>query len=100
MGRSSPQRGCTEIDKAPSLDGLRQDLGLTFRQVSRLTGIPPRSAHRAITDPSRAHTGHARQIRSALRDERRRRRSSDPELLGHVMDRAVPFLQERLNPNA
>ncbi len=86
------------MDKALSLDGQRQDLGLTFRQVSGLTGIPPRSAHRAITDPSRANTGDALKIRRALREETRRRRSSDPELLGHVLDEAVPFLRERDRP--
>jgi len=83
------------MHKGLSLDGRRRDLGLTFRRVGGMTGMNVRRAHRAITDPSRANNGDARRIRRVLTDEARIRRSSDPGLLRHVIDQAVPFLRGR-----
>ena len=83
------------MHKALSLDGQRRELGLTFRQVGGMTGMNVRRAHRSITDPSRANNGDARRIRRAIGDEARIRRSSDPALLRHVIEKAAPFLRGR-----
>ncbi len=82
------------MDKAVSLDGRRRQAGLTFRDAAGLVGITCGAAHRAIVDPA-AHRGDAQQLGRAMKDRIRRNRSSDPELLAHVQDRAVPFLRGR-----
>jgi len=77
-----------------SMTGLKQDSGITLRQLEGLTGLNRGRAHRAIVDPA-AHRGDARRLSRAMKDRIRRNRSSDPELLAHVKDRAVPFLRGR-----
>ncbi len=76
------------------LTGLKQSSGLTLREIEGLTGLNRGAAHRAIVDPA-AHRGDAQRLRRAMQDLIRRNRSSDPELLAHVQDRAVPFLRGR-----
>ncbi len=83
------------MDKALSLDGQRRQAGLTFRQVAGLVGMTCGAAHRAIVDPA-AHRGDAQRLRRAMKDRIRRNQSSDPKLLAHVQDRAVPFLRGKL----
>jgi len=71
-------------------------MGLTFRSVAGLTGLSTGQVHRGITDPAAANGQHVRQIKRVLTDEARIRRSSDPALLRHVIEEAVPFLRKKL----
>ena len=80
------------MKQGTSLTGLKQESGLTLRGLEGLTGLNRGAAHRAIVDPA-AHRGDAQRLQRAMRDRIRRDRSSDPELLAHVQDRAVPFLR-------
>ena len=80
------------------LTGLRRESGLTLRQLETMTGINRGVAHRAIVDPANANRGDVRKLRRAMADAARRRRSSDPEFLREIQERAVPFLRERERP--
>jgi len=83
------------VKQGLSLDGLRRRSGLTFRQLSGITGINLGRTHRGVTDPANARRGDVQQLRRAMADVIRRRRSSEPELLRDVQERAVPFLRGR-----
>jgi len=79
---------------------LRRQSGLTYRHLSKAAGLNIARAYRAINGSGRVRQRDVRVLRQAMVDVLRRKRSSDPELLCHVQERAVAFLRERLSARA
>jgi len=83
------------VDHGGSLDGMRRDIGISLRRLSGLTGLPYPRLHRILRRDWPPRQAENAAIRRALTDEQRIRRSADPALLRHMIERAIPFLEAR-----
>ncbi len=84
-----PTGPCTHVNKPLPEEAQRLNLGLTYRDLGRRTGIPHHRLHKILT-------GRLLPRHSELITLRQHLNTTHPEFLRSIQQEAVPFLQSRL----
>lgn len=83
-----------------SSGALKDQSGLTFRQLADRTGLTPAAVHHIITGDRPSRPADRAAVRRVLHDAIRLRRSSDPGFLRQIQTVAIPFLRNHLRSSA
>ena len=82
------------------MEALRQQSGLSIRDLAVRTGLNRNRVHRILAGKGRPRPRELALLRAAMDDVIRRQRSSDPDFLRRIQEIAVPFLASRLRQAA